>query len=157
MACLVLDTRLPTSGTRLPKAWTPLFCSGEEVFLLFGGQSTELGFHLHIHDLLQPFRQGPAKRFFVEVCLAIQAAALKASDEGAMLPKTSTGATRPILRSNLSPPDSGRLRWFLRFDPPDPLAPRNREDQKRGRVNSVTKVSSEMVRDSFSPNPTVES
>ena len=133
MACLVLDTRLPTSGTRLPKAWTPLFCSGEEVFLLLVASQLSLGPHLHIHDLLQPFRQGPAKRFFVEVCLAIQAAALKASDEGAMLPKTSTGATRPILRSNLSPPDSGRLRWFLKFDPPDPLAPRKNGRPEEGK------------------------
>jgi hypothetical protein len=58
------------------------------------------------------------------VCIDIQAAALKATLElGDTLPKASTSATRPILSSNLSPPDSGRLKWCLTFDPQmeDPL------------------------------------
>ena len=52
------------------------------------------------------------------------AAALKAPLElGDTLPKTSKSGTRPTLSSNLSPPDSGRLKWCLTFDPQmeDPL------------------------------------
>ena len=79
---------------------------------------------LRINDLLQPFWQGLAKRFCTKVCNDIQAAALKATLElGARCPKQAQVPQGQSLSSNLCPPDSGRLKWCLTFDPQmeDPL------------------------------------
>ena len=58
-------------------------------------------------------RMGRAARASPQAPAARQDRALGADT----LPKTNKNATRPSLRSNLSPPDSGRLKWCLRFDP----------------------------------------